>query len=73
MLSTLDINITVQSADVALEICSATLYPAAVRKPFNITVPEVWTREYSFSNDLTNNKSYPASFYWFSVDWQIDK
>lgn len=41
MLSTLNINITVQSADVALGICSATLQPAAVRKPFNITVPEV--------------------------------
>lgn len=72
MLSTLNINITVQSADVALGICSATLHPVML-KPFNITVPEVWTREYSFSNDLTNNKSYPASFYWFSVDWQIDK
>lgn len=72
MLSTSNINITVQSADVALEICSATLHPVML-KPFNITVPEVWTREYSFSNDLTNNKSYPASFYWFSVDWQIDK
>lgn len=41
MLSTLNINITVQSADVALGICSATLHPAAGRKPFNITVPEV--------------------------------
>lgn len=40
MLSTLNINITVQSADVALEICSATLHPVML-KPFNITVPEV--------------------------------